>query len=186
MDSKTRKELFLRHLHQSSRFEFLTAALWLLMCFIPCAAQNRQSKPDLTGSWVFDQRQSYPASKRKPISSILTIVHRDPEIRIKTKLTLDGQETAIETVLFSDGRGERNAGYTGRVGYSKTEWDGRTLVMKYSSTYLSTGWTKHYVEETQRWDLSKDGKTLMRRTTRMEWPNNITPLASKAVYRSIP
>jgi len=184
MDSKAREELFVRPLQQSWRFDVLIGVLWLLMCFIPGAAQNRQGKPDLTGTWVFDQGQSYPVSKRL-VSSTLTIVHRDPEIRIKTKLTLDGQETAIETVLFSDGRGERNAGYTGRVGYSKTEWDRRTLVMKSSSTYLSSGWTKHYVEETQRWDLSKDGKTLTRRTIRMEWPNNITPIASKAVYRFI-
>ena len=185
MDSKAREELFVRPLHKSWRFDVVTAVLWLLMCFIPCAAQNRESKPDLTGTWVFDQGRSYPASKRRLVSSILTIVYRDPEIRIKTKLTLDGQETAIETVLFSDGRGELNAGYTGRIGYSKTEWDGSTLVMKYSNTYLSTGWTKDYVEETQRWGLSKDGKTLTRRTIRMEWPNNITPIASKAVYRFI-
>jgi hypothetical protein len=164
----------------------ITMVLWLLLCFIPCAAQNKQSKPDLSGTWVFDQDRSYPTSKREPVSAILTIVHHDPEIRITTKLTLHGQETVSEVVLYTDGRGEWNAGYTGKLGYSKTEWDERTLVFRHSSTYTAAGWTKHYIEETQRWQLSKDGQNLMRKTVRMEWPNNYTPVAGRTVYRRSP
>lgn len=99
-------------MRENRRMRHITMVLWLLLCFIPCAAQNKQSKPDLSGTWVFDQDRSYPTSKREPVSAILTIVHHDPEIRITTKLTLGGQETVTEVVLYTDGRGEWNAGYT--------------------------------------------------------------------------
>jgi hypothetical protein len=171
---------------------YLTIALWLLMWVTPCAAQDKkgqpkaQSKPDLSGTWVYDPRQSYPVSRRGPISETLTIMHHEPEIRMRSKLTSGGQEAEAEVVLYTDGRGERNAGYTGRAGYSKTEWDGRALVTRYKSSYTSVGWTRHNVEVTQRWELSKDGKTLIRKTVRRVWPNNSDPGQTIAFYRRVP
>jgi hypothetical protein len=169
---------------------YLTITLWLLMWITPCAAQDKQAakaqnKPDLSGTWVYDQRQSHPLSRRGPISETLTIVHHEPEIRIRSKLTSDGQEADTEIVLYTDGRGEQNAGYTGRVGYSKTGWYGRALVTRYKSSYTWAGWRRHDVEVTQRWKLSKDGKTLVRNTVRRVWPNDSDPGQSIAFYRRV-
>ena len=182
MYAKDRGELFGRLLRSIG---LVTIVLCLPICLITAAAQNKQNKPDLTGTWEFDQRQSYPASTRGQFSSILTIVQRDPEIRMTTELILEGQETVREVVLYTDGRVEQNVGYTGHAAHRKSEWDGRTLVTKYSRTYTSVGWTKHDIEEIERWQLSKDGKILTRKRIGLEWPNSFGPYLSKAVYRRI-
>jgi hypothetical protein len=167
---------------------YLTITLWLLMWITPCAAQDKkaakaQNRPDLSGTWVYDPQRSYPVSRRRTISETLTIVHREPEIKVTSRGNVDGQKAEAEVVLYTDGRGEWNAGYTGHVGYTKTEWDGRALVTRHKSSYTSAGWTRYDVEVTQRWELSKDGKSLIRKTVRREWPNNSDPGQSIALYR---
>src|SRR6266436_364517 len=118
------------------QMRYVTIALWLLMFVIPSSAQNMQpqtqtqSTPDFSGTWVLDQHQSYPVSKRRKISSILNLAQSDSEIRMTERWTMDGQNLSREVVLYSDGRGPENYGYNGHTCNTKTEWKAKTLVTR--------------------------------------------------------
>jgi len=174
------------------KMRYVTIALWLLMFVIPGAAQNEQrqtqtqSTPDFSGTWVLDEHQSYPVSKRTKISSILNLAQRDSEIRMTERWTMDGQNFAREVVLYSDGRGAKNYGYDGHTCNAKTEWKAKTLVTRSKCTYTSRNYVAHYEETVDEWRLSKDGNTLTKRTLSLLWPNDLGASWSKQVYNRVP
>jgi hypothetical protein len=125
------------------KMKYATIALWLVWSAIPGAAQKEkrqlktQSTPDLSGIWVLDQRQTYPPSNRGKISAILSVVQRDSEITMTERMTLDGQDSVREAVLYTDGR--KNVYDRHASDNTRTEWKAGKLVTTYKRTYIWTG-----------------------------------------------
>ena len=171
---------------------YATIFILLLMFAIPCAAQNEQREtkaqvnPDLSGTWVLVERRSNPMFRPKTISSTITIVQSGGEIRITTRFNVDGQDAVTEVVLYMDGREQRRYGQKGQVYVTRTVWDAGTLVTTHKSAYTSTGYRTRYEETVYKWTLSKDNKTLTRRTISMDWPNNSDASLYREVYTRLP
>jgi len=152
----------------------LTGTVWV-------SGQDKKSqpKPDLSGTWRFDQTLSNVPS---PANDELKITHHDPELRILKTVNVNSQPQQRELIYFTDGRGETNPATTWLSSTpdpnaphptetkSKTKWSSNKIVTRATIRSAAGG----YVAESEvvdEWKLSADGKTLTH-TTR------ITPLPS--------
>ena len=118
--------------------------------------------PDLTGTWVLNLPKSDVGSDRSRLYDelTLTILHREPEIKIVRNLTKKKKTTSQRLVYYTNKRGESNPTIVGGRLDSKTSWEGNALV--------STGVTRREValnpfivtETIERWEISPDGTTL--------------------------
>ena len=158
----------------------LMTCLWLLLCLVPCAAQNKKksfehSPVNLSGTWELDKSKSKLRDKQGSIT--LTVSQHEPEIRITRKSTLDGIEKNQELVYYSDGRGERNPSLfrnelteSDSIG-TTTKWDKGKLVVKATYVRKSRGGSFE-MEVTDKWELSSDGMTLTK-TTKTDAPRRV-------------
>jgi len=107
----------------------------------------------------------------------LTISHKEPELRISSKTSFKGKETNLESIYFTDGRGEKSKsrfqslislGLPGQIEglqrsdsetKSKTKWEGNKLVTRSSIIFLVQG-NRIDLDLTEARELSPDGKTL--------------------------
>ena len=165
----------------------LTALLTL--CLSTGAAgvdEKREGKshPDLSGVWQLDRSKSdFGEFSDRPLSkaeATLVVEHRDPELKIRRTLSLNGQEEVKEFTYYTDERGETNQATIG-VGEvkSKTKWDGGRLVSEAHVTRRSqTG--PYELDVVQRWQVSADGRTLTNTTT---ISNQMGAQQVKLVYR---
>jgi hypothetical protein len=146
-------------------------ALLLALCLLASAAagdDRKKSHPDFSGTWRIDRPKSdYGEWWDKPLAkadSTLAVEHRDPELKIKRTLSLNGQEEVRDYAYYTDERGETNQGIFG-VGQveSKTRWDGDKVV---SEAHVERrGRSGPYtLDVTQKWQVSSDGKTLTNTT----------------------
>lgn len=168
----------------------------LLVSFVTLGAgQSVKNKPDLSGNWklVESPKQNLPNSRMLNAGDTLVVVQHEPEIKMSSKFTVDGQESINELVYFGDGRGETNTGANRNQSVaSVTKWNGNKLTTKYSipiSFRGPTGGTKNgKMEVTQKWEISKDGTKLTQTTSVTGSPeippfNLLTePLEMKYVY----
>jgi len=141
----------------------------------------KPAKPDLSGTWAFDRTRSNVAP-RSVANAEIKISHHDPELKISTTITINGNAQQRELTYFSDGRGETNPATQwisnrpdGNVPHpaetkSKTKWIGDRIVTR---TTLRKMEGIHMVEEeiVDEWKLSADGKTLTH-TTRIILPRS--------------
>lgn len=118
--------------------------------------------PELTGTWVFNLSKSdigSPGGSPLYDELTLTIVHREPEIKILRQLRKKKRETTNRLIYYSDKRGESNPTMGGASLRSKTSWEGNILVSagitRQGDPFLSV-----LTETTERWELSPDGNTL--------------------------
>lgn len=150
----------------------LAACACLLLCAAVCRAQGGktsdkpQARPDLSGTWVADKSKSRQsrAQRDKPLYDQLTliIVHREPEVRVTRVIVSEGQERRQQLVYYTDGRGERNPTILeGGVVESKTAWDGRRLVTRWSNSERVGVEAVHF-DTADRWEVSSDGRKLTR------------------------
>jgi hypothetical protein len=146
----------------------------LLLTVSVCLAQSsgkksdKKTPPDLSGVWTLDYQRSSvdPAIKKKAVDYVLTIVHREPEIRISKTYKQSGREHSEELVYYTDGRAE----LTSRRGYpipeSVTRWQGDKLVRKTTAGPVGVQTSPPLeVVTIEEWKLSADGKTLTRTIT---------------------
>src|SRR5215216_5809102 len=100
-----------------------------------CAAQDDKAKgdkaarPDMSGAWKLDKSKSQMGrlGQGQMANAVitLTISHKDPELKITRKLSLNGQQQVQELGYFTDGRGETNPAAVGNTNIkTKTKWDG--------------------------------------------------------------
>lgn len=130
-------------------------------------------KPDLTGTWVLELSQSETGTTPE---ITLIIEHHDPEIKITRKARLSEQERTDTLNYYSDGRGEENPSLeSNTLVKSKTKWNGNELVSKRSRTTRIRDDTV-FVDETEAWLLSADGRTLTQKIT--VWLRTNTPGAA--------
>lgn len=146
----------------------------LTCCLLASAAagddkkKEEKSHRDFSGTWQIDRAKSdFGVFEDRPLSkadSTLVIAHRDPELKIKRTLSLNGQEEVKEFTYYTDERGETNPSTLG-VGEvkSKTKWDGDKVVAEAHVTRRGQDGPYELVV-TQRWQVSSDGKTLTNTT----------------------
>ena len=113
--------------------------------------------------------------KKKVVDYVLTIVHREPEIRMAKKYKESGREYSDEIVYYTDGRPEFSTAKGRRSPEPVTRWQGNKLVRTVSARLRdnpsvfarkvpSGPQTSPPLEvvTTEEWTLSTDGKTLTR------------------------
>jgi hypothetical protein len=117
---------------------------------------NKQTKPDLSGTWILDKSKSPKVDADK---FTLVIVHRGPEIKITEKLSKDGRELVKETVHYTDGRSDSYVAKGKDYSQVKISWQGKALVIE--NTHTTTG-TRFEIVTREEWKLSNDNKSLTR------------------------
>ena len=120
------------------RFGQLLVALFVAASWCSGRAQpTKPHKPDLSGTWLLDQKKSNAGAVTNRPDLPIKIAHHDPEFRIVLSSQSGGKIIERELVYFTDNRGEVN-GATGvlmekplpdqaddaRVAKSKTKWSG--------------------------------------------------------------
>ena len=151
----------------------LLGGIALLCALSVCQAQSngkstKKTPPNLSGIWMLDYSRSSldPATKKKMVEYVLTIVHREPEIRITKKYKKSSREYSEERVYYTDGRAEFRSPGGLRDPDSVTRWQGNKLVRR--STFGPGRFETFPPLETvttEEWKLSPDGKTLTRTIT---------------------
>ena len=162
----------------------------LASCLLASASAGDDKKkegkphPDFSGAWRLDRSKSdFGGFEDKPLAkadSTLVVEHKDPELKIRRTLSLNGQEEVKEFAYYTDGRGETNQATLG-VGEvrSKTKWEGDKVVSEARITRKS--WSGPYeLNVTQKWQVSSDGKTL---TNTTNISNQTGEQQVKLVYR---
>jgi hypothetical protein len=167
----------------------LLTALLTLCLLASASAQGEKRKegkshPDFSGTWRIDKAKSdFGEFSERPLSkaeATLAVEHKEPELKIRRTLTLNGQEEVKQFTYYTDGRGETNQATIG-VGEvkSKTKWDGDRVVSEAHVTRRSqTG--PYELNVVQKWQVSSDGKTLTNTTT---ISNQMGAQQVKLVYR---
>ena len=149
---------------------------------INAQGSKSQTTPDLSGTWMLDQRRSNvgKASSASPSNYEIKIKHSDPELRIRRTTNINGQAEERELKYYTDGRGEINPTIAWLSNSpdpkspkpantkSKTGWNGNKVVTR--STLTAGGHIVQY-ELIEEWKLSADGKTLTQ-TTRFVFQND--------------
>jgi len=167
----------------------LTALLTFWLCGGAAARGDRkkggQPHPDFSGTWRLDKSKSdFGEFSDRPLSkadATLVVEHRDPELKIRRTLSLNGREELKEFAYYTDERGETNQATIG-VGEvkSKTKWDGDRVVSEAHVTRRGQS-GPYELDVTQKWQVSSDGKSLTNTTT---ISNQMGAQQVKLVYRS--
>jgi hypothetical protein len=132
------------------------------ICVSQDADTKKKAKPDLSGVWVLGSLTSDEEvrAKDKMTDYVMTIVHREPEIRITAEFKQGGREVKTENDYYTDGR---------RVSFRDpdvaTRWRGTKLVM--ASSFRPTVnriIAPQGIVTTVEWEISADGQTLTRTT----------------------
>ena len=151
-------------------------ALLLALCLLAVAAaagddkkKDGKSHPDFSGTWrIVREKSDFGEWSDRPLSkadATLVVEHRDPELKIRRTLSLNGQEEVKEFAYYTDERGETNQATLG-VGEvkSKTKWDGDKVVSEAHVKRRGQG-RSYELNVTQKWQVSSDGKTLTNTTS---------------------
>jgi hypothetical protein len=139
---------------------------FIVMCFGANgrSRDNKQDKPNFSGTWKLDRTRGNYVSRAslKPEDDLMLVIsHAEPEIKVIRKFIKGGQKQIQDLTYYSDCRGE--VGYTfidRKKSKSKTEWEGAAIVSRFSVPLESTSREDTYVNVTESWVLSDDGKTL--------------------------
>jgi len=134
-----------------------------------CAAQDGKGKapaarPDFSGNWVLDHAKSSLGPLERALSNAevtLVIAHKDPELKISRKASLNGREQSQILTYYSDGRGEMNPPVFGSAEVkTKTKWDKTKLVSDASTSINTPRGDAIHIDTTEKRELSADGNTL--------------------------
>jgi hypothetical protein len=172
------------------------------------AQNNRQNKPNLSGTWELDKSKS-KVTGDNPIMKggaiFLTITHNEPLIRIVQKTDLHGREWIKEFLYYTDGRGENNpaanlyiSSYEGnenpnspspRRTESKSKWKDNKVKIRYSIIVRIPDGRRTKVEVEEEWVMSPDGKMLTQTTSFSNNDSNfitsVKPRKLKKVFNKI-
>lgn len=145
----------------------------LLLCVFSmsawCAAQDGKGKtpaarPDFSGNWVLDHSKSSLGPLERALSSAevtLVITHKEPELKISRKASVNGREQAQILTYYSDARGETNPAVLGpNEMKTKTKWDKSKLVSDASASFNTPRGDTIHIDTSEKRELSADGNTL--------------------------
>ena len=161
-----------------------------------CLRAEPSESPDLSGNWrvVETKNVAKMPGQTELFEKTLVIIHKEPEIKITTQLKDNGRTKELETVYFTDSRGETNATFRESGVKSTTRWSGNKLEIRRveaMSIKDPAGAIKVIkVDYIERWELSKDGNTLTI-TTNVSGPADVTfkntsgPGPSKEIFSRV-
>ena len=151
----------------------LKSVFFLCLVFGLSIAQTKsvsKTKPDLSGIWTLDESRSKVDTRLtdKLQDYVLTIIHKEPEIRITRSYKQDGRNHTEESIYYTDGRPEFNSRTGRKDSEPVTRWRGQKLVRR--TVAKLTGNIRETFPPleavtTEEWELSADGKTLTRTVT---------------------
>ncbi len=121
----------------------------ILFVIAAATAMMAADKPNFSGRWKLDLEKSVFGPIPPPASMIRTVEQKGPNIAIENALT--GPDMNLTFQYSTDGKETANT-FMGSDFKSKTNWDGKTLVIR---NYLPDG----QLASTNKWTLSDDGKT---------------------------
>jgi hypothetical protein len=138
-------------------------------------AQQTQSKPNLSGTWVFNAQKS--ASKWNPPTSMtLQIDQNDPQVRLMRTQVYGDKSYDWKLDILADGQKEvvQNSGlYTANI---RMYWEGNSLVLDQKITTSDGSKATDLVT----YSLSGDGKMLQ--AIEHQTTPGAKPMTSKWVY----
>src|SRR5882762_4872439 len=108
----------------------IAAPCLLLAASLGIAHRDLQkiAPPNLTGTWLLDNSKSNLGSQVREY--VLTIVHREPEIRFSKKYKRGKQEIKEEAVYYTDGRPAFGTHQGVNDPLPETRWRGQKLVIR--------------------------------------------------------
>jgi hypothetical protein len=133
----------------------LVTFLFSVLALSAGAAQQSEAKPDLSGTWVFDAQKS-ALKVTPPSSGMLTIVQKDPQVRLAQTQVYGSQSIKWNLDIVADGQKEvvqHLPSYTANV---RAYWQGNALIVDQKIT--APDGTKATDEVT--YSLSGDGRML--------------------------
>lgn len=140
--------------------------IMLFLCVSCILAQNKisQDKPDLSGTWILDKKES-PRYFKNVEDYTLEISHTGEQIKITKNYKNNGATVNYTLILFTDKRGEKNVVPLGDKPTeieSKTYWNKDELYRDYSyfQTFASIRNNMYYRRNIEKYKLSEDGKKL--------------------------
>ena len=142
----------------------------VLMTVLAVSFAQTTAKPDLTGVWTLDESKSKVDTRvaDKMQDYVLTIVHKEPEIRITRSYKQDGRDHTEESIYYTDGRPEFNSRTERKDSEPVTRWRGQKLVRR-TVAKLTGNMRETFppleAATIEEWELSADGRTLTRTVT---------------------
>jgi hypothetical protein len=132
---------------------FLTASFGLAH-----GEPQKTPPPDFTGTWVLVPSKSNVDSEIKDY--VLTIVHREPEIRFSKKYKRGKREITEESIYHTDGRPEFATHQSVNDSLPETRWRGQKLVRR--TVTRARGSIQLEFVNYEEWSISPDKQTLTR------------------------
>lgn len=129
----------------------ISILLGLLLCSTAAVAAD---KPDFSGNWKLNTEKSEFGPMPKPEKADYTIVHKDPQLNVKSTAVTQMGEVTNEVKITTDGKEFINNMH-GQEVKGTAKWEGKTLVV---TQKLDMQGTEIVVE--QKWTLSEDGKSI--------------------------
>lgn len=177
----------------------LLAGLWLLIFATLCVAQNENKKTndkdisDLNGKWTLDKSKSDMGLDKGPVrfsgkiefpDTSLSIVHREPEIKVTETVKGKDSKTVSELIYYTDGRSGSVANNKNPDVKPTAEWKERKLTIKsFIPVPYKINNRPAQLEKTEVWEISKDGKTLTQTITFKPEANLPGPAPMKKVFK---
>jgi len=128
------------------------AFVGLLLCCLTVVAAD---KPDFSGNWKLNVDKSDFGPMPKPEKADYTIVHKDPEMNVKSVAVGSMGEMTNEVKILTDGTEFTNT-VRGQEVKGTAKWDGKTLVVTQKLEIQGTA-----ITFIQKWTLSDDGKSIV-------------------------
>ncbi len=123
-------------------------------CFIGSAAAVAADKPDFSGKWKLNTEKSDFGPMPKPQGVDYVIVHKDPELNVKTTAMTQSGEVANESKIVTDGKEFINT-LRGQQIKGTAKWEGSVLVVHQELEMQGT-----VIRLDQKWTLADDGKSI--------------------------
>jgi len=128
------------------------AFVGLLLCCLTLVAAD---KPDFSGNWKLNVDKSDFGPMPKPEKADYTIVHKDPEMNVKSVAVGSMGEMTNEVKILTDGTEFTNT-VRGQEVKGTAKWDGKSLVVTQKLEIQGTA-----ITFVQKWTLSDDGKSIV-------------------------
>lgn len=133
--------------------------IFILIFTFTATAQTGKSKakPDFSGTWILDKTKT----KKIDFDWTLILEHREPQMKITSNLVSKGVKKTEERILYTDGRTVSNVRVGSELASQEFSWAGKSLIRESLMRRSAENLYGRINEGTsEKWELSKDGKTL--------------------------
>jgi hypothetical protein len=117
---------------------------------------NREEKPNLSGTWVFNPKKS-SLQTPPPSSQVLVIRHTEPHFRLTRTLALNGKSTTWSIDVLTDGKQEVVERMGEDTASTRVFWEGSSLVLDMTISYQGGEKTSDLV----KYSLADEGKAFI-------------------------